>query len=104
MRKSEFLELVSGGKVRTFMRKKTRYSNAPKDISEAILKSTKIKDFLPPPEKLVPREKNVKITISLSEHSIDFFKEEAKRLGVPYQTMIKKVLDAYSDYYEKTGT
>jgi len=86
------------------MKKKINYTNSPKDISEAILKSTRVKDFLPPPDKLVPREKNVKITISLSEHSIDFFKDEAKRLGVPYQTMIKKVLDAYSDFYEKTGT
>ena len=86
------------------MRKKIKYSDSPKDISNAILTSTKIKDFLPPPEKLIPKVKNIKITISLSEHSIDFFKEEAKKLGVPYQTMIKKVLDAYSDYYEKTGT
>ena len=98
------MEPVSGERVKISMKKKIKYSNSPKAISEAIFQSAKIKDFLPPPEKLLPKEKNVKITISLSEHSVDFFKEKAEELGVPYQTMIKKVIDAYSDYYEKTGS
>jgi hypothetical protein len=38
-----------------------------------------IKDFLPPPSELVLREDNVKVTLSLSRRSIDFFKSEAKK-------------------------
>ncbi len=32
-----------------------------------------IKDFLPPPSELVLRDDNVKVTLSLSRRSIDFF-------------------------------
>jgi hypothetical protein len=32
-----------------------------------------IKDFLPPPDDLVPREDNVKVMLSLSRRSLDFF-------------------------------
>ena len=38
-----------------------------------------IPDFLPAPADLVPREENVKVTLSLSRRSLDFFKREAKR-------------------------
>jgi predicted DNA binding CopG/RHH family protein len=81
------------------MKKKIRYRTAPEDISNAIKVSEIIEDFLPAPEKLVKKEDNVKITILLSKNSITFFKEKAKRIGVPYQTMIKTVLDKYSSHY-----
>lgn len=38
-----------------------------------------IEDFLPPPGDLVPREDNVKVTLSLSRRGLDFFKREAKK-------------------------
>ena len=34
-----------------------------------------VEDFLPAPEALVPREENVKVTLSLSRRSVDFFKQ-----------------------------
>ena len=37
-----------------------------------------VKDFLPSPDALVPREENVKVTLSLSRRSVDFFKQAAK--------------------------
>lgn len=54
-----------------------------------------VDDFLPPPEKLVPRRDGVKVTLSLSEDSVAFFKAEASRLGVPYQRMIRNLVDLY---------
>jgi predicted DNA binding CopG/RHH family protein len=54
-----------------------------------------VADFLPRPEELVFRPKGVKVTITLNEESIDFFKAEAKRLQVPYQRMIRNLLDEY---------
>ncbi|PJZ24888.1 toxin-antitoxin system antitoxin subunit [Leptospira hartskeerlii] len=45
------------------------------------------------------KEDNSRITIVLSKKSISFFKKESKRSGVPYQTMIKKVLDLYTEHY-----
>ena len=56
-----------------------------------------IKDFLPAPADLVPREENVKVTLSLSRRSLDFFKREAKRRRVPYQRMIRALVDRYAE-------
>jgi predicted DNA binding CopG/RHH family protein len=56
-----------------------------------------IEDFLPPPDRLIPREDNVKVTLSLSRRSIDFFKREAKRRRVPYQRMIRSLVDLYAE-------
>jgi predicted DNA binding CopG/RHH family protein len=79
--------------------KKTKYSKTPKKIAKAIEESVVIDDFLPSPSELVKKEKSVKVTIALSENSIIFFKQKAKKLGVPYQSMIKSLLDKYSEKY-----
>lgn len=55
-----------------------------------------IKDFLPQPSELVLRDDNVKVTLSLSRRSIDFFKSEAKKQRVPYQKMIRALVDGYA--------
>jgi predicted DNA binding CopG/RHH family protein len=60
-----------------------------------------VKDFLPPPDKLVMREANVKVTLSLSQRSVDFFKREAGKRRVPYQRMIRALVDAYAEREEK---
>jgi hypothetical protein len=39
----------------------------------------------------------VKITITLSKKSVDFFKSEAARAHTQYQRMIRRLLDAYVD-------
>jgi predicted DNA binding CopG/RHH family protein len=59
-----------------------------------------IKNFLPPPDKLVLREANVKVTLSLSRRSVDFFKREAVKQRVPYQRMIRALVDAYAEKNE----
>jgi predicted DNA binding CopG/RHH family protein len=56
-----------------------------------------IEDFLPAPDALVPREENVKVTLSLSRRSVDFFKRAAKARRVPYQRMIRALVDAYAE-------
>ncbi len=56
-----------------------------------------IGDFLPPPADLVPPEENVKVTLSLSRRSLDFFKREAKKRRVPYQRMIRVLVDSYAE-------
>ncbi|MGI8524636.1 MAG: hypothetical protein ACR2K5_00375 [Pseudolabrys sp.] len=56
-----------------------------------------VEDFLPSPDKLVLREDNVKVTISLSRRSLDFFKRAAKQRHVPYQRMIRALVDAYAE-------
>ena len=56
-----------------------------------------IEDFLPSPADLVPREDNVKVTLSLSRHGLDFFKRESKKRRVPYQRMIRALVDNYAE-------
>lgn len=56
-----------------------------------------IDDFLPSPDKLVPREENVKVTLSLSRRRVQFFKRQALKSRVPYQRMIRALVDAYSE-------
>lgn len=59
-----------------------------------------VEDFLPAPDALVPREDNVKVTLSLSRRSVDFFKAAAKSRRVPYQRMIRALVDAYAERQE----
>jgi predicted DNA binding CopG/RHH family protein len=59
-----------------------------------------VEDFLPAPDALVLREENVKVTISLSKRSVDFFKRAAKTRRVPYQRMIRALVDAYAEKQE----
>ncbi len=81
--------------------KNNKYENAPDDIREAIEGASIIEDFLPPPELLVAKEETKKITISLSKRSIDFFKQVSDETHIPYQQMIRKVIDNYADHYAK---
>jgi predicted DNA binding CopG/RHH family protein len=55
-----------------------------------------VKDFLPSPDQLAFKEEKVKVTISLSRASLEFFKEQAHRRHTPYQKMIRNLLDAYA--------
>jgi len=61
-----------------------------------------VEDFLPPPEQLVLKDDKVKVTISLSKESVDFFKREAKKRRTSYQRMIRKVIDLYASRFQKS--
>jgi predicted DNA binding CopG/RHH family protein len=71
------------------MKKKIEYTDEPMGDIEII------EDFLPPPEELVFKENNTKVTIALSRSSVEFFKKEAKKHHTQYQKMIRNLLDAY---------
>jgi predicted DNA binding CopG/RHH family protein len=63
-----------------------------------------VEDFLPSPDRLVLREENVKVTLSLSQRSVTFFKRAAqKKRRVPYQRMIRALVDAYAEKQEGKG-
>ena len=55
----------------------------------------RVDDFLPLPESLAFRPKGIKVTITLSEESIAYFKNESERLQTPYQRMIRNLIDEY---------
>ena len=70
-----------------------------KDKNEPKGKLTRIPDFLPPPEELIPSEETVKITVAVDEKTLVFFKEYAKKSGLKYQRIIREVLKGYARKY-----
>jgi len=62
-----------------------------------------VDDFLPSPEDLLFKKENVKITITLSKNSVDFFKNEAKKHNTQYQKIIRRLLDLYAAHHGKTS-
>lgn len=76
------------------MNKKTvKYTNEP--IGEIRV----VADFLPPPDELVMKQETVKVTLSMTKASLDFFKREAKSHHTQYQKMIRCLLDQYTNHY-----
>jgi predicted DNA binding CopG/RHH family protein len=71
--------------------KKVRYTDDKGELGDYEI----IPDFLPSPEELARRMAKVKVTLELNETSLEFFKRQAKKHRVPYQRMIRAVVDAY---------
>ena len=76
-----------------FMKRTPKYTNEPLGRLEVV------DDFLPPPDQLVLKDDGVKVTLLLSKRSVDFFKTHAARSKVPYQKMIRSLLDGYARQY-----
>ena len=76
------------------MSKKIRYTDEPLQMGE------RVPDFLPPPAQLAKRESTAKVTLELTQSSLNFFKRQAKQERVPYQRMIRGLIDAYAKYQE----
>ena len=76
------------------MKKHIHYTNEP--IGDIKI----VKYFLPPPDKLVFKRKNIKVTMALDTESVDFFKKQAQRNHVPYQTMIRNLINTYVAKYQ----
>lgn len=79
------------------MKNKIKYTDEPMGDLRVV------KDFLPPPDQLILKDENVKITISLKKSSIDFFKREAQKHRTSYQRMIRQLIDWYTSQYQKTA-
>ena len=81
------------------MKKRTGYAKAPRDVAESLRDSMEIEDFLPSPDRLIAREEAVKVTLALGKASVEFFKQKARENRVPYQTMIRRVVDLYAQHH-----
>jgi hypothetical protein len=76
-------------------KKKIVYTDEPMEIGKVV------EDLLPPPEMLIMKEDDVRVTINLSKKTIAYFKKSAKNQHVNYQAMIGKVLDKYVTQHAK---
>ena len=55
---------------------------------------------LPSPEELASNDETIKVTISLSRKTVEFFKSIANNHKTPYQKMIRRLLDEYVDRHQ----
>jgi predicted DNA binding CopG/RHH family protein len=79
------------------MKNKIKYTDEPMGTLKVI------EDFLPPPDQLVLKEENVKVTISLKKSSVDFFRSKAKENHISYQKMIRQLIDWYASHFQKSA-
>ena len=79
------------------MKSKIKYTDEPMG------KLRVVRDFLPSPDQLILKEDKVKVTISLSKASVDFFKKEAEKNRTSYQKMIRRVIDFYTSKYQRSA-
>jgi predicted DNA binding CopG/RHH family protein len=85
-----------GEKEKVYM-KKNRKNDKP------VGNLTQVADFLPEPSKLVPKEHLTKITLTVDDETVLFFKSKAKSLGTKYQKMMREVLKHYAGHFKKSA-
>lgn len=89
----------TGGKERKYMSDKINYTDAPAEIERALDSATSMEDFLPSPSELIRKSEKEKITIAIDKHSLELFKQYAKKHDAKYQTMINGVIESYADKF-----
>jgi predicted DNA binding CopG/RHH family protein len=79
---------------------KKRYPMAKESYTDEPLGKLKVvANFLPAPKDLMSRVEDVKVTLTLSKRSVEFFKREAAKHHTQYQRMIRRLLDAYAEHH-----
>ena len=66
------------------------------DRGEIVGKLRRVKDELPSPDELAGVKTQTKITLSLDDDALAFFKREASRRKSSYQRMIRNLVSAYA--------
>ncbi len=77
------------------MKKKIKYTDEPMENVKVI------PDFLPSPDQLAFKQETVKVTITLSKNSVEYFKNIASRYNTQYQKMIRGLLDEYVNRHKQ---
>ena len=84
------------------MKRKIRYTDAPKEIQESMERGVDVTDWFHEnfpqfrPEALAANPPQVKVTLGLGRDAVEFFKAQGKKLKVPYQRMIRNLIDRYA--------
>ncbi len=69
------------------------------DPNRPIGNLAQITNVLPSPDKLAVSEQTIKVTLLLSNSSVQFFKQQAAQYGTKYQRMIRRLVDQYAAQY-----
>jgi len=60
---------------------------------------SRFKSSMPSLDQLAQKEDAVKVTLSLTKSSVDYFKSEAAKREVCYQVMIRNLIDEYVKHF-----
>jgi predicted DNA binding CopG/RHH family protein len=90
---SEYLARDIGEMGKKDMKKKIKYTDEP------IRLGRRVEDFLPSPAEIALQAKTTRVTLNLNEESLRIFKKEAHRLAVPYQRLLRMVVDLYAQHH-----
>lgn len=83
------------------MKKKIKYTNKFANENKIDAKSLKIiKDFLPSPGDLFPKDEKVKITIEIDVETYQFFQDLALSFNKKYQPLMREILRQYARKYK----
>lgn len=72
---------------------KTKFDDKP------ATKANGFKSLMPSLDKLAQKEDSIKITLSLTKASVEYFKNEAAKREVCYQVMIRNLIDEYVKHF-----
>jgi predicted DNA binding CopG/RHH family protein len=84
------------------MKKKIRYTDAPREIQKSMERAVDITEEFHAkfpqfsPSALAAKKPTVKVTLTLGEDAVAFFKAQGKKMKVPYQRMIRNLVDRYA--------
>lgn len=73
--------------------------NNTKLDNKVISKASNFKSLMPSLDQLAQKEDSIKVTLSLTKASVEYFKQEARKREVCYQVMIRNLIDEYVKYY-----
>lgn len=71
------------------MKKRTKYSDEP-------LAFEIVEDFLPSPDELVRRSRRVKVTLEVTEPTVEVFRKKAGGSTIQSRRMMGQLLDFYA--------
>jgi len=74
-----------------------RYTDAPKDIADAIAVAEPVVDFLPPPEFYAENLVKEKISLNVDARTLASFRTYARKHGIKYQSLMNQVLSSYAE-------
>ena len=79
------------------------YTEAPVDIAALLDRGKRINDpvWLPHPAELARIRENKRVTINITRRSYEVLSQYAQEHHIPYQAMIRDVLDAYAERLEE---
>jgi hypothetical protein len=71
------------------MKKRIKYTDEPMEF-------TPVADFLPPPRELRLRMRRVKVTLEVSEPTVEMFRKTAGKSHGDYRDLMSALLDFYA--------